>query len=111
MKDEWVPGVDGVMNPQRFCFAFRARFALKQKQTHSEAVVEESVNDRINEAVGHRQPMDDVEHADEEVLLRRRLVVDQFRMEVDNCDEGVQRQPADGKQRHNDDQHLDYLRT
>ena len=47
----------------------------------------------------------------EEAALGRRLVVGQVRVEVDDEHERVQRQPADGEQRDDNNQHLYHLNT
>jgi len=101
---------------------------------YPERVVEKSVDDWIDEAVGHGQPVHAVVQRDEEPLLRRRLVVGaagasarsrpaaswrwrqrlvvgELRVEVDDEHEGVQRQPTDAEQRHDHHQHLDHLST
>ena len=79
--------------------------------TYPEAVVKKAVDDRVDETVGHGQPVDAVVEADEEAFLCGGLVVGQFRMKVDDKHEGVQRQPAHGEQHHNEHQHLYHLLT
>ena len=55
--------------------------------------------------------MNAVIDGDEKLLLLRSLVDDEFRVEVDEEDEDVQREPADAKQKHDDGQHLDDLKA
>jgi len=76
---------------------------------YPERVVQKAVDDGVDEAVAHCQPVYCRVDDDEEVFLWDCLVVSQVRSEVDEKDERVQRQPTDGEQRHNDDQHLDHL--
>jgi len=78
--------------------------------TYPERVVKEAVDDGVDAAVAHRQPVHGRVDGDEEVLLRDVLVLGQVRSEVDEQYERVQRQPADGEHRHDHHQHLDHLR-
>jgi len=84
--------------------------ANKSLNVYPKCVVEKSVNDWIDEAVGHGEPVDTEEDGVEEVLLASCLVDDQLGVEVKDGGEGVKRQPADGEERHDDDKHLDDLR-
>ena len=77
---------------------------------HPEAVVEEAVDDGVDEAVGHGEPVDRVVDGGEEALLVDRLILEQVRLEVDDEREDVQRQPADTEAEHHHRQHLDYLK-
>ena len=80
-------------------------------QTHPKAFVEEAVDDRVNEAVGHSEPMYAIVDGYEELLLLRSLVNNQFRVKVYEQEEDVQRQPTDSEQQHDHGQHLDHLVT
>jgi len=73
--------------------------------------VHETVDDGIDAAVAHRQPVHGRVDEHEEVFLRDRLVDGELRLEVGDEDERVQRQPADGEHRHHDYQHLYHLHT
>ena len=79
--------------------------------THPKAFIEEAVDDRVNEAVGHGEPVNAVEDGYEELLLLRSLVNDQFRVEVYEQEEDVDGQPTDAEQQHDHGEHLDDLAT
>ena len=65
-----------------------------------DAVVEEPIDDRVDKAVGHSQPVDAVVERRKEALLCRALVVRQFGVKVDDEHESVKWQPAHGEQDH-----------
>ena len=77
--------------------------------THPKAVVEKAVDDWIDEAVGHGEPVYAVVERNEEAFLCGCFVVCQLRVEVNDEHERVQRQPTDGEQYHDDYKHLCYL--
>jgi len=76
---------------------------------YPERVVQKAVDDGVDAAVAHCQPVHGRVDDDEEVFLRDSLVLGQVRSEVDEQDERVQRQPTDGEYSHNDHQHLYHL--
>ena len=71
--------------------------------------MQEAVDDGVDAAVAHGQPVYRRVDDDKEVFLRDGFVLGQLRLKVDEKNECVQREPADGEQRHNDDQHLYHL--
>lgn len=70
--------------------------------TDPEVLVHEPVDDRVDEAVGHGQPVDP------EVDLLGRLA-EEVPLEGDDGDEHMQGQPADAKQEDDSSQHLHHL--
>ena len=58
------------------------------RESHPETVVQESVDDRVDEAVRHGEPMNAVVKRDDECLVKLGFVVEQLRVEVDDDYEG-----------------------
>jgi len=67
--------------------------------TYSEAVVEAAIDDGVNEAVGHGDPV-----AKEVGQVEADHILDDAKIEHE--EERVQREPTENEQRHDDDQHL-----
>jgi len=76
---------------------------------YPETVVEEAVDDGVDKAVAHRQPVNSRVDGDDDAARLRLILVAQLRYKVENDVEAVQRQPAQSEQRHDDHQHLDHL--
>jgi len=79
--------------------------------TYPKTVVKKTVDDWVDEAVGHGEPVHAVVECNEEASLSCRLVVGEFRIEVDNEHKRVQWQPTYGEQNHDYHQHLYHLFT
>lgn len=83
--------------------------ALVFKKTYAEILAHEGVDDRVDKAVRHRQPVADEVEADEGVVSRLRLVEEDFWVEEDDQHEHLDRKPADDEEDDDQSQHLDHL--
>ena len=75
--------------------------------SHPKAVVEEAVDDRVDKAVRHGEPVNGIVDGNEDLMT---LLVHETRVEVYDERESVQRRPTQPEQTNHYRQHLDRLK-
>lgn len=80
-----------------------------ERDTYPKTVVEKAVNDRVNAAVGHGEPVNCVVKTVEEFLLGRGHDLCNAGSEVQEEEEDVEWQPADTEEEHHHAEHLNHL--